>query len=225
MKLMQNHAAATGHYRRIIGALSALFALPLLLSACNGEPQTPQKPPYTLEGAAIGGSFTLLDSRAKPVNERDFAGKYRILYFGYTFCPDVCPVDLAKLMQGFKLFEKSHPALAAKVQPIFITIDPERDTPAVVGAYSSAFHPRLIGLTGSSQAIAAVAKAHAIYFSRIEPDGKAGSSSEYLMDHSRQAYLMDPDGKPLELLSVDKLPNSRPSTPADIAAELAQWVR
>lgn len=139
------------------------------------------------------------------------AGRYRIVYFGYTFCPDVCPVDVQNLAAGLKLLEKSDPALARRIVPVFITVDPERDTPAVLKQFVSAFHPRMIGLTGSPEEIAKVAKAFAIFYQR----GK-GTADGYLMDHSRQAYLMSPDGKPLALLPQD-------GTPQAIADEIKRW--
>ena len=116
-------------------------ALPLaLLAALRQRRVRPSEPP--LAGAAIGGPFTLVDRPAGPVRWSDFDGKYRIVYFGYTFCPDVCPIDVQRMMQGFARFEKAEPALAAQVQPIFITIDPARDTPAVVGEFTAAFSTR-----------------------------------------------------------------------------------
>lgn len=202
-----NRRAMTNPFR----ALAAVFlslALPLALSAC-GRPA--ERPP--LEGAAIGGPFTLLDKAGHPVSWNDFAGKYRIVYFGYSFCPDACPMDVQKMMQGYALFGQASPALADKVQPIFITIDPARDTPQVVGEFAAAFSPRLIGLTGTQTQIDAAAKAFAIYHAK----GKE-SPGGYLMDHSRIAYLMGPGGEPIAMLPVDK-------TPQDVSAELAKWVK
>jgi protein SCO1/2 len=143
-------------------ALAALFlplVLPLALSACGrSTPQPTERPP--LEGAAIGGPFTLVDKAGHTVRWQDFAGKYRIVYFGYSFCPDACPMDVQKLMQGFNLFAKAHPDLARQVQPIFITIDPARDTPEVVGQFTAAFSPRLLGLTGTPAQVDKAAKAN-----------------------------------------------------------------
>lgn len=193
-------------------ALPAL-SLALLLAACGGATEGgTQQPP--LAGARIGGAFALTDGKGQTVRDTDFAGRYRIVYFGYTFCPDVCPVDLQKIAAGLKAFEGAHPKLGAKVVPIFITVDPERDTPEVVGRYVAAFHPRMIGLTGSPQAIAEVARAYAVPFAKREEPG----ASEYLMDHGTQAYLMDPDGKPVALLPTD-------GDPQAIARELERWVR
>ena len=141
------------------------IAIPLLalaLAACDSAPNAPLESP-PLAGAAIGGPFTLVDKTNREVRWTDFDGKYRIVYFGYTYCPDVCPMDVQILMKGFGEFEKVNPELAKQVQPIFITIDPERDTPEVVGEFAAAFSPRLLGLSGSPEAIAAASKAFAAY--------------------------------------------------------------
>ena len=167
-----------------------------------------------LAGAAIGGDFTLQDGANRPVSWADFKGKWRIVYFGFTFCADVCPTDLGVLMNGLKRFSKAEPALSGSVQPLFITIDPERDTPARVGEFAAFFSPRLIGLTGKPDAIDRTAKAFAIYHARGAklPDGT------YVFDHSRIAYLFDPDGKPIALLPIDQGADA-------VAEELAKWVR
>jgi protein SCO1 len=154
----------------------------------------------------------LVDKAGKPVRYSDFAGKYRIVYFGYTFCPDACPLDVQRLMQGYARFAKAEPEVAARVQPIFVSIDPARDTPAVVGEFAAAFSPRLIGLTGSEAQVAAAAKAFAAYYTRGDDSPGGG----YLMDHSRIAYLMDRDGAPLAMLPVDKGAEA-------VASEIAKW--
>ncbi|WP_255406073.1 SCO family protein [Novosphingobium sp. CF614] len=185
--------------------------LGLALAACQQPARQAETPP--LEGAAIGGPFTLVDKQGTAVTWEQFKGRWRIVYFGYTFCPDACPLDVQAMMRGFDLFDKAHPALAAKVQPIFISIDPARDTPAVVGEWTAAFGPRLLGLTGTPAQVKQAAGAFAAYYGK-----GAETAGGYLMDHSRIAYLMDPDGKPIAMLPVDKGP------PA-VAAELAKWVK
>lgn len=191
--------------------LAALTALAATLSACGGSAPT-ETPP--LEGAAIGGDFTLVDKDGKTVHFNDFAGKYRIVYFGYSFCPDVCPLDLQHVMQGYHLFAKDHADLAKKVQPIFVTIDPARDTPQVVGQFAANFGPELLGLTGSEAQVAQAAKAFAVYYQK-----RPGTAPDaYLMDHSRGVYLMGPDGKPIALLPGEKDGKA-------VAADLAKWVR
>ena len=181
---------------------------PFALAACSAE-QPPSRPP--LEGARIGGSFALTDQNAKPFTDAALAGKYRIMYFGYTFCPDVCPVDVQNIGAAMKLLEASDPALAARIVPVFVTVDPARDTPPVLKQFVSAFHPRMIGLTGSDAEIARVAKEYGVYFKR-----GAGTADGYMMDHSRQAYLMSPEGKPLALL-----PQEGP--PQGIVDEIKRW--
>jgi protein SCO1/2 len=193
--------------------------LSLMLAACNpsGAPNSesaPNSEQPPLAGAAIGGPFTLTGMDGQPVSDSDFAGQYRIIYFGYSYCPDVCPVDLQKLMQGLLLAEKVDPALAQKIQPIFITIDPARDTPAQLKTYVANFHPRLIGLTGTEEQIADAAKKYLILYQKQENSGM----SEYLMDHSRQGYLFGPKGEPLALLPYD-------GTPQQVADEIARWVK
>ena len=188
--------------------------LPLLLlaslSACSGS--APQRPP--LEGARMGGAFTLTNQDGKRVSNTDFKGQYRLVYFGYTFCPDVCPVDVQKLMAGFRQFELEAPAAAAKTVPMFITVDPERDTPPVLKQFVSAFHPRLIGLTGTPADIAAVAKLYGVVYEK-EP---SANPKAYLVDHSRTAVLYGPDGAPIALIPQD-------GTPQAIAAEFERWVK
>ena len=186
-----------------------LAAALLTVASCHSRSAEPP-----LAGARIGGPFTLTDQDGRAVSDRRFAGRYRMIYFGYTFCPDVCPTALQHLMQGLKRFDAQAPARAAKVQPIFITVDPQRDTPAVLKQYVAAFDPRLIGLTGSEAQIAAVAKEFAVYYKKREQAGGA----DYLVDHMSQAVLFDPDGKPLALLPQEQDAGA-------IAAELDQWVR
>ena len=188
--------------------LQIVAALALLAPAACGNPAA--DPP--LAGARIGGPFTLTDQDGKTVRDADFAGKWRIVYFGYTFCPDICPTDMLKLGQAMKLLEKSDAALAGKVTPIFISVDPERDSPAVVKEYVRQFHPRFVGLTGKLADIEAVAKGYAVAF-RKEPAGDS-----YLIGHTQVAYLMDAQGKPITSLPLEK------DAPA-IADELRRWVR
>ena len=179
----------------------AALAVAMLPAACSG-PATPAKPP--LEGARIGGPFTLTNQDGKQVTDRDFAGKYRIVYFGYTFCPDVCPVDARNIGLGLSAVEKSDPALGAKIVPIFISVDPTRDTPAVLKSFVANFHPRMVGLTGNPDAIAAVAKEYAVYYKK----GEVTPGGGYMVDNSRVSYLMDPLGKRIALLPQDTSPEA-----------------
>ena len=183
----------------------------LLLAGCSTQ-SSPGKPP--LEGAAIGGPFALVDGNNRPVTDRSFPGKWRIMYFGYTFCPDVCPTDAAAIGAGLKLAEKADAERAAKVVPVFVTVDPARDTPAVVKEFAANFHPRFVGLTGGPAAIDAIKKGYAVYSAK----GEVSPGGGYLVDHSRQAYLMDPAGKPVAFVEQDKGPQA-------VADAIAKWVR
>ena len=191
--------------RALWGAVLLVALAPL--AGC-GPSETPP-----LAGAKLGGPFTLTDQDGRKVSDSAFAGKYRLIYFGYTFCPDVCPVDVQTLMKGYRTLEKDDPALAAKIQPIFITIDPARDTPDKLKQFVRAFHPKLIGLTGSEAEIAAVAKQFAIFYKK-QP--AAEGSEGYLMDHSRQAMLFGPQGEPLALITQDKDADA-------VVADLERW--
>lgn len=192
----------------------SLLAAPLALalSACGGgDAGTKSLANAPLAGASIGGPFTLVDGDGKTVTEKDFAGKYRIMYFGYTFCPDVCPVDVQNIGGAMKLLDKDNPKLSAQIVPVFVTIDPARDTPAVVKQFTSAFYPRMVGLTGTAAQVDAAAKAYRVpYAKRVTPTG-------YLMDHGRQAYLIGPKGEPIALLPQDQNPQA-------IVAEIERWI-
>ncbi|MGY2734290.1 SCO family protein [Sphingomonas sp. UYP23] len=201
---------ADGAMNQIARTLGALL-LTVSTVGCSGSAPPTRAP---LDGVRIGGPFRLIDQNGKARSDRDFAGRYRIMYFGYTFCPDVCPTDLQTIGAGLRLFEAQDAKRAAEVVPIFVTVDPKRDTPAVLNAYAAAFHPRMIGLTGSPAAIAAAAKAYGVTADVEKPNAEGG----YLVAHSRFAILMDPAGKPVVLLPADK-------TPRDVAAELDRWVK
>lgn len=192
----------------------AIFALAfgLALGGCQQMQQQAGPPP--LQGATMGGPFTLTDQNGRRVSNRDFAGKYRLVYFGYSFCPDVCPVDLQVLGAGLRQLEQQDPEKAAKVQPIFITVDPARDTPAVLREYVTNFHPRLIGLTGSEAEIDQVARAYAIHFQRERPNAQGA----YLVDHTRFVVLYGPNGEPIAIVPHDQ-------GAAGVATELERWVR
>ncbi|MDE0878015.1 MAG: SCO family protein [Sphingomonas bacterium] len=195
-------------------ALVSSLLVTAMLTACSpgADPQQSQSAP--LAGAKIGGPFTLTNQDGKTVSDRDFAGKYRIMYFGYTFCPDVCPTDMQVIGAAMRMLDQSNPALAKRVVPVFVTIDPARDTPAVLKQFVTAFDPRIVGLTGSAAAIDKVAKHYAVFYQKGEPTASGG----YLMQHSNQVYLMDPAGKPLALLATDEGPKA-------VVADIERWAK
>jgi protein SCO1/2 len=191
-------------------AASLCLLIALLLAGCRRDAGPPP-----LEGASMGGPFSLTDQNGRRVSDRDFAGKYRLIYFGYTYCPDVCPVDLQKIGLGLRRFEQEDPGRAARVQPIFITVDPARDTPEVMRRYVANFHPRLIGLTGSETEIAATARTFRI--SRQLPD-PSERRRDYLVGHSQITVLYGPQGDPIAIVPTDQGAEA-------VAAELDRWVR
>lgn len=148
--------------------------------------------PETVE-APIVGKFELVDSTNKSVTEADFAGRHMLIYFGFTFCPDVCPTELAKMAAALDIFAEAAPGRAAKIVPLFISVDPDRDTPDRLAEYAALFHPRLIALTGSPEQIRAVAAAYKVFYVKVHPEGGATDKQDYLMDHSSQIYLMGPN--------------------------------
>jgi protein SCO1 len=158
----------------------------------------------------VGGPFTLQNGDGRQVTDRDFRGKFMLVYFGFTFCPDVCPTTLNEVADAL---ERLGPK-AAKLHPIFITVDPQRDTPSVVKQYAAAFTPRLIGLTGSQEQIAQVAKEYRVYYAERRTGPGPG---DYAMDHSSVLYLMGTDGKFIAPIRAD-------ATGAEMAAELTKFM-
>ena len=186
------------------------ISLLMALAACSNA--TPADPP--LAGARVGGPFQLIDQDGKAITDKAFAGKYRIMYFGYTYCPDVCPTTAQTIGAAMRLLDKTDPAVSAKVVPVFVTVDPERDTPAVVKQFVRAFYPRFVGLTGSVAAIDSVKTEYGVFASK----GKTTPNGGYLVEHSNAAYLMDGDGRPLVLLPTEQGAQAT-------ANEIKRWVK
>jgi len=165
----------------LIGALGGAALLVLSQGGQGPAVQTSGK-------ALIGGPFTLVGRDGKPVTDQAFRGKYMLVFFGFTHCPDICPAELQVMAAALdELGPKAN-----EIIPIFITLDPERDTPMVVSDYVTNFSPRFVGLTGSSEQIAAAAKAYRVVYSKFQQDN---SSSDYSIDHSAFVYLMGKDGE------------------------------
>jgi protein SCO1/2 len=162
------------------------------------------------QGVALGGPFTLVDHTGRTVTERDFAGRPMLLYFGFTYCPDVCPTELGTIAAAL---DAMGPA-GERVTPVLVTIDPERDTPAALADYVSRFHPRMIGLTGSAEQIAQAARAYRVYYAKVRPR----DSTDYLMDHSSFIYFVGPDGRVRSLFRPE-------TTPEAIAAAITSQLR
>lgn len=145
----------------------------------------------------LGGPFDLVDSSGKQVTDRTFFGRYALLYFGFTHCPDICPVELHKMERALNMYEAmgdvSDLGQVGKVIPVFISVDPKRDTPQRLKQYAKEFHPRTVWLTGSHENLAKVAKSYRMYYSKPPAD-----SDDYQVDHSIFFFLVGPDGKFLD---------------------------
>lgn len=160
---------------------------------------------------AIGGPFKLVDQDNRPVTEQTYRGKYMLVYFGFTFCPDVCPTTLNQVADALdRLGDKAN-----RVVPILISVDPKRDTPAAMKQYVAAFSPRMVGLTGTPEQAAAAARAYRVYYK----ENRTGPGpNDYTMDHSSILYLMGPDGAFISPLRAD-------ATGEQLAADLTRYLK
>lgn len=152
--------------------------------------------------APIGGPFRLVDQQGRTVSDRDFRGRYMLVVFGYSYCPDVCPLSLLNITHALEIFRRDDPARAAMIQPVFISIDPERDTPETLARFTSHFDPSLVALTGPLPAIHRVALQYGVEFEKREDESVNG----YLMDHTAFIFLMGPDGQYLIHMPSDAQP-------------------
>ncbi len=155
-----------------------------------------QPAPEMAEAVPIGGPFSLVTHEGQPVTDADFRGKYMLIYFGYTYCPDVCPMELAKITRALDILEERSIPLT-RLQPLFITVDPERDTVEQMALYVSLFHPTLLGLTGTPEQVKQATDAYRVY------SQKSGDieSNAYLMDHASMVLLMGPEGQFVDFFS------------------------
>jgi protein SCO1/2 len=177
-----------------LGVLFALqrFLAPQGVALGPGEIRTSA----TITGAPIGGPFTLTNQRGETVTEASYRGRFMLVFFGFTHCPDICPTELAKFGQVLEILGPA----ADTVQPLFITIDPARDTVEALARHMSLFDPRIDALTGTDEAIAAVTKSYRVYYAKAPSE----NASDYLMDHSSFAYLMAPDGSFIDVFPLEK---------------------
>jgi len=178
-------------WRGCVAFLTAVLFLPTFASAEELEQRAAVAPP-ALE-SLFGGSFTLVDHEGRTRTDTEYHGRFLLIYFGYTYCPDICPTGLQTMSQALD----SLGAKAENVQPLFISIDPGRDRPEVLKDYVSHFHPDLIGLTGSEAQIRAVAKAYRVHRRKVVLS--QDDPEDYLVDHSSITHLIGPDGKFLTL--------------------------
>ncbi|WP_068298885.1 SCO family protein [Pararhodobacter sp. CCB-MM2] len=192
----------------VLGAL-AMFQPPWLrdMLGMDQDPFAPCRTTNAMGGLdQIGGPFTLVNSEGQTVTDADVITMPSIVYFGYTFCPDVCPLDSARNALATEILEEN----GEIVQPVFISFDPARDTPEVVGEFASIFHPRMVGLTGSDEQVRAASRAYRTYFAQQD----SGDDEFYLMDHSTFSYFVIPGQGTVEIFRHDET--------AEAVAEKAQ---
>ena len=175
-----------------VAGLIVCFGVVMLLTGQAGAP-------IRAQAAAIGGPFHLIDQNGRAVSDQDFRGKPLLVFFGYTHCPDVCPTTLFDVSEVMRRLGPEADRAAA----LFITVDPQRDTPATLKDYLSSFDPHLRGLTGSTDATAAVAKAYRVYYKKVPTEG-----DDYTMDHTAIVYLMDKDGHFVAPFSLRRTPEA-----------------
>jgi protein SCO1 len=188
----------------LAGFLAGVASIVLVVVLVSGRNPLP-----SAGAAAIGGPFSLVDQNGQTVTDKDLRGHPFLVFFGFTHCPDVCPTSLFEISE---VLGKLGPD-AQKVSALFVTIDPERDTPAAMKDYLSSFNPRLVGLTGDPAAIAAVAKEYRVYVKKVPLD----SNGDYTMDHTALVYLMDKEGRFVTPFNLKR-------TPEDAAADLRRYL-
>jgi protein SCO1/2 len=165
----------------------------------------------TVPGVKVGGPFELVDQTGKTVTEKNYGGSYKLIYFGFTYCPAICPTELQKITAAL---EKMDASTAAQVQPLFITLDPERDTVEVMREYVKLFHPRMQGLTGSRAQIDKTLSAYKVYAKKVQEPGM----SDYTMDHSSFIYLMNKNN---EFVSIYRTEDDADFIVQDLRQKLA----
>ncbi len=175
----------------IIGGLGTYFQVK---SESSGRVATIKSAPVV--ASDFGGEFTLTNHLGKTVTDKDFKDKYRLIYFGFTYCPAICPTELQKITMALKDLDAE---IAGQITPIFVTIDPERDTVEAMKNYVGLFHERLIGLTGTAQQTKQIADTYKIYYARVKDD----TMQDYTMDHSSFIYFMGPNDTLYRIFKVD----------------------
>ena len=190
---------------RLLLALGAFVAGLVLFSAVIFI--VTGRSPAPIAVSAVGGPFKLIDQNNKPITEQDFKGEPFLVFFGFTHCPDVCPTTLFEVSEIFRALGPD----AKNLRAMFVTVDPERDTPAVLKDYLASFDPRIVGVTGDTDAVAAAEKSYRVYAKKVPTD------SGYTMDHTAIVYLMSKDGRFIAPFNMKRRPE-------DAAAELKRYL-
>ncbi len=197
-----SRAPGEGMAEAFAGRIGRLFGAEMPVPSAGGV--------HLAQGVSLGGPFSLVDHTGRAVTERDFAGRWMLVYFGFTYCPDVCPTELGAMAAAL---DAMGPAGEAVV-PVLVTVDPERDGPEQLAEYVARFHPRLVGLTGTPEQVADAARRYRVYYAKARrPD-----TTEYLVDHSGFIYLVGPDSRVRTLFRPGTSPEA---VAAAVSAQLA----
>ncbi len=184
-------------YKRLAAVLAVAAVAGLALIVMRPEPPQREGPP------TIGGPFTLVNHSGETVTDTDFHGRFLLVFFGYTYCPDICPTTQTTITHALDRLGPD----GDKVTPVFVSVDPEQDTPEYLREYLAYFHPRLVGLSGTPAQVAAAAEAYRVYYAKASQGGE----EDYIMDHTAVIYLMGPEGKYLAHFAHE-------TTPEDMAS-------
>ena len=190
----------TSNAARHLAATCLIFVLVVLFFACPYTLFTPVYAQETADTSLNRGSFSLVDHNGRAVTQQNFRGSYLLVFFGYSHCPDICPTALTLIANVMDSLGEN----SKNVQPIFITLDPERDTPEVLRKFVSYFHPKLIGLTGTPDQVSTVAESYYVRYQRFIPESSRNSLKneeglDYLLDHTAASYLLGPSAEGIAL--------------------------
>lgn len=197
-----------------IGAGVGYYQIKFEKARVTRQGENTSETPLPVAGLEIGGPFSLTNQDGVAVTEKTYAGQYKLIYFGFTYCPAICPTELQKVSRVMNALEKNNPEMANDVQPLFITVDPQRDTVEVMQQYVGLFHPKLAGLTGTQPQIDFITKSYRIFAKKVEDPAAPG---DYTMDHSSYLYLMGPENT---LVSIYRVDDSADDLYKDIVARL-----
>lgn len=177
----------------LLGAIGIAYGLNILEYRQNEGSARNLPGTVTTGEIQIGGAFAMVNQNGETVTEKSWPNQYRLIFFGFTHCPDVCPTELGKMTQALNLMGKN----ADKLQPIFVSLDPGRDTPAALKEYVALFNPKLVGLTGTPEQVETIRKAYRVYAAKV------GDGDDYMVDHSAFIYLMAPNGDFIDVFQPD----------------------
>jgi len=187
-----------------VGASVAWVQIQMQAARVTTKEGKPMETAMPMAGLKIGGAFSLTDHTGADVTDKTYSGKYKLIYFGFTYCPAICPTELQKMSRVLAALEKNHPEALDTIQPLFISVDPERDSVEVMREYVRLFHPRIVGLTGTVPQIEFIKKRYRVFANKVEDD----TNQDYTVDHSSFTYLMGPNDELLGMYRIQDKPDA-----------------